>query len=192
MKKARSFFLVSCVALAGCHSQSDPTNENFSVAIQAYLDPLPGACVGSPAQTIPFSLSKQDSGLGGSALARARGLQAAGLIASGAAAGQGGGGSNADLLNFSLTDEGKKYFSRGIGIFPEFCGGKRKLHGIQSAQVVKSPTGTRALISYGYDLVDQPSWMKNSTLRTQYPDLDPQRTINDQTVLTQTSTGWTS
>jgi hypothetical protein len=41
-------------------------------------------------------------------------------------------------------------------------------------------------------LVDQPSWMKNSTLKTQYPDLDPHRTINDQTVLTQTSTGWTS
>ena len=50
---------------------------------------------------------------GGSALVRARGLEAAGLITSGAAAGQGGGGSNADLLNFSLTDEGKKYFSRG-------------------------------------------------------------------------------
>ena len=108
-----AIFLASCVALAGCHSQSDPTNVNFSVAIQAYLDPLPGACVGSPAQTIPFSLSKQDSGLGGSALVRARGLEAAGLITSGAAAGQGGGGSNADLLNFSLTDEGKKYFSRG-------------------------------------------------------------------------------
>ena len=192
MRKTRSFFLASCVALAGCHSQSGPTNENFSVAIQAYLDPLPGACVGSPAQTIPFTISKQDSGLGGSTLARARGLEAAGLIATEVAGKQRGGGSNSDTLTFSLTDKGKEYFSEGPGIFPQFCGGKRKLHGIQSAQVVKSPTGTQAVISYGYDLVDQPSWMKNSTLRTQYPDLDPQRTINDQTVLTQTSTGWTS
>jgi hypothetical protein len=56
MKEARFLFLASCVALTGCHSQSDPTNENFSTAIQAYLNPLSGACVGSPAQKIPFSL----------------------------------------------------------------------------------------------------------------------------------------
>jgi hypothetical protein len=143
------------------------------------------------AKKIPFSLSKQDGGLGGSTLARARGLEAAGLITTEAAVEQGGGGSNSDTLTFSLTDNGRKYFSQGIGIFPEFCGGKRKLHGIQNAQVVKSPTGTRALIAYGYDLVDQPSWMKNSTLSTQYPGLDPQRTLNDQTVLTLTSAGWT-
>jgi hypothetical protein len=191
MRKVRSFSLVLCVALVGCHSESDATNENFAVGIQGYLDRLPGACVGSPAQTIPFSLSKQDSGLGGSPLVRARGLEAAGLITSDATVKQDAGSANVDTLTFSLTDQGKKYFSQGTGIFPQFCGGKRKLHGIQNAQVVKSPTGTRALIAYGYDLVDQPSWMKNSTLRTQYPDLDPQRTLNDQTVLTLTSAGWT-
>jgi hypothetical protein len=33
--------------------------------------------------------------------------------------------------------------------------------------------------------------MKASKLKTQYPELDPQQTINDQVVLNQTSAGWT-
>lgn len=191
MRNMRLLFFVSCAALTGCHGQSDPTNENFSVAIQAYLDSLPGACVVSPAQSIPFTLYTLGNGLPGSSLMVARGLESAGLLSEEPNKKVAGGSSNNDTVVFSLTADGKKYLNEGSGVFPRFCGGKRKLHTIQSAQVVKSPTGTRALISYGYEVVDQPSWMKNSTLRIQHPDLDFQQTLSDQTVLTQTSSGWT-
>ncbi|TDN58958.1 hypothetical protein B0G77_8139 [Paraburkholderia sp. BL10I2N1] len=44
--------LLMGVVIAGCSSKSDPTKENFAIAVQTYLDKFDAACVVSGA--VPF------------------------------------------------------------------------------------------------------------------------------------------
>jgi hypothetical protein len=164
------------ISLAACDGKSSPTTENYSKAVQAYLDSKDAVCILTGA--IPFDAEQYS----GEALF-AEPLVKTGLLTKEPTQVQDDGSAHRMVpgFHYALTDEGKKAYRRADPAKnSKICGGKARLVGITFAtSASENPAvGDRVNIKYQAKLVDRPRWDDEAVLRPLHPDLI--ETENDQ------------
>jgi hypothetical protein len=175
------------IAVAGCHSKSDPTKENFSAAVQNHLDGTDAVCVFTGA--VPFDLPDVQD------LPRRRAdlLVKVGLLATQPTS-LTVGIRTVPAFRYTLTDEGKKAY-RALNPAPDsrLCGGKAKLVEITwSSSVEKADVGTSVDVKYVGKLIDRPHWDDEAILRPLFPEMlsTTNDQFNNENILTLTKDGW--
>ena len=159
--------------LAGCHSASEPSPQNFTKGISKYLVDHPD-CLYKTALRFPYETSdkgeiKQLDSLVGSKLLE-KGTEPAIHIA-----------------RYSISDYGQKSA-------PRFCYGFRHITGIQGYTApAKAADGfNESRVTYTYDLQDTPVWAKSDAVQAAYPEMAKNVAHPAPATLTlaQTGVGW--
>ena len=188
----------SLLVIAGCGSKQDANKSNFQSAIQDYLNTKKGLCVMVPAKEVPFTLQKtggiyfisepeKAAALVGAGLLSAKDTQVKASLGNQMVAG----------VQYSLTDEGKKYLVKGaagnLGNWDAFCGGKYKVKEVENFTQPADMFGTKiSQVNYLYEVDDAPDWAKQPAIQAAYPYVqhDVTGTQGDRAVLVATSDGW--
>jgi hypothetical protein len=184
--------------LSGCGSKQDANKSNFQAAIQDYLNTKTGVCVMMPAKEVPFTLQKTGNIDFINAPQKAAALVDAGLLsAKDMDVKSAFGNQMVPGVQYSLTDEGKKYLVKGgagnVGNWDAFCGGKYKVKEVENFTQPADMFGTKiSQVNYLYEVDDAPSWTKQPALQAAYPSVqrDLSGTPGDKAVLVATSEGW--
>ncbi|MGF6261913.1 hypothetical protein OKW49_002841 [Paraburkholderia youngii] len=200
MLKVSVFAVVTCglFSLVGCGSKQDANKSNFQSAIQDYLDTTKGVCVMVPAKEVPFTLQKTGGMNFINEPEKAAALVSAGLLSAKDTEVKAAFGNQMVAgVQYSLTDEGKKYLVKGaagnLGNWDAFCGGKYKVKEVENFTQPADMFGTKiSQVNYLYEVDDAPAWAKQPAIQAAYPSL--QRDLNgapgDKAVLVATSDGW--
>lgn len=188
----------SLVALAGCSSKQDANKSNFQSAIQDYLNTRKGVCVMVPAKELPFSISRAGGFFLKSQSDQADALVSAGLLSAKDTQVKAViGNQMVPGVEYSLTDEGKKYLVKGgagnVGNWDAFCGGKYKVKEVENFTQPADMFGTKvSQANYLYEVNDAPNWAKMPAIQAAYPSVKRDLTgiPGDKAVLVATSEGW--
>lgn len=189
----------SCLfVLSGCGSKQDANKSNFQSAIQDYLDTTKGVCVMLPAKDVPFTLQKTGGMNFINEPEKAAALVRAGLLSAKDTEVKAAFGNQMVAgVQYSLTDEGKKYLVKGaagnLGNWDAFCGGKYKVKEVENFTQPADMFGTKiSQVNYTYVVDDAPNWLKQSAIQSQYPNakagLDEPAPY--KAVLVATNEGW--
>lgn len=190
--------MASLVALAGCGSKQDANKSNFQSAIQDYLNTRKGVCVMLPAKEVPFTFQKAGGFHVMNEPEKAAALVSAGLLSAKDTQVKAFiGNQMVPGVEYSLTDEGKKYLVKGgagnVGNWDAFCGGKYKVKEVENFTQPADMFGAKvSQVNYLYEVDDAPNWAKVPALQTAYPLVkhDLTGSPGDKAVLVSTSEGW--
>lgn len=202
MKKIASrsvfFVLLGAVVMEGCSNKHDASKSNFSAAIQDYLNTKKGACVVLPKKTMPFTLQKTGEWNINHEIERSGALVKAGLLS----------GKDTQVkpdfgnqlvpgIEYSLTDEGKKYLvsdsGETLGPWPALCRGKLTVTAIDTFTEPSDAMGMKiSQVKFSYRVENAPDWAKSADLQAVNPQLkkDMSDSASDKAVLISTSDGW--
>lgn len=173
------------VALAGCNSKSQPSNDNFAKTVQQHLDSIDAVCVTSG--PVPFDLPHFE---GSYAEKQADALVKVGLLSK-ESANVTESGRMIPGFHYSATDEGKKASRPGN----KMCGGKSQLQSITWSSSVpdKAEVGTTVDVKYTAKLVERPNWDDEAALRPTHIELlsTNDGIYNAENILELTNDGWT-
>ncbi|AWG34573.1 MAG: hypothetical protein LKF64_10980 [Alcaligenes faecalis] len=153
--------------LAGCQDSKKANEENFSTAIQSYLDTRDGLCVGVPGRVYPYQ-AEHDSPLIVEDRARLAALAKVGLLR------QVG---KEDAPRYELDANADTYLRRSNaeqsqGERDAFCTGRLVLDRISDFTEPASAGGfTVSQVNYVYHLADAAGWIKDSAVLDTYEDL---------------------
>jgi hypothetical protein len=188
----------SVFLVAGCGSKQDANKSNFQSAIQDYLDTKQGVCVMVPAKELPFTLQKTGGMNFINEPEKAAALVSAGLLtAKDTEVKAMFGNQMVPGVQYSLTDEGKKYLVKGgaanVGNWDAFCGGKYKVKEVENFTQPADMFGTKiSQVNYTYEVDSAPAWAKQSAIEAAYPSVkhDLDGAPKDKAVLVATNDGW--
>jgi len=138
----------SILVIAGCGSKQDANKSNFQSAIQDYLNTKNGVCVMVPAKEVPFTLQKTGGMNFINEPEKAAALVSAGLLSAKDTQVKAAFGNQMVAgIQYSLTDEGKKYLVKGaagnVGNWDAFCGGKYKVKEVENFTQPADMFGTK-------------------------------------------------
>ncbi|XUW91491.1 hypothetical protein OH764_31865 [Burkholderia sp. M6-3] len=200
MLKAGVIAAVTCslLAFAACGSKQDANKSNFQSAIQDYLDTKKGVCVMVPAKDLPFTLQKSGGMNFINEPEKAAALVSAGLLSAKDTQVKAAFGNQMVAgVEYSLTDEGKKYLVKGgadnMGKWDAFCGGKYKVKEVENFTQPADMFGTKiSQVNYLYEVDDAPAWAKQPAIQAAYPSVqhDLSGAPGDKAVLVVTNDGW--
>ncbi|BCF95980.1 hypothetical protein PPGU19_005490 [Paraburkholderia sp. PGU19] len=200
MKKAKVIAIsaVTLFGLSGCGSKQDANKSNFQSAIQDYFNTKSGVCVMVPAKEIPFTLQKSGGMNFINEPEKAAALVSAGLLSAKDTEVKAPFGNKMVAgVQYSLTDEGKKYLVKGaagnMGNWDAFCGGKYKVKEVENFTQPADMFGTKiSQVNFIYEVDDVPAWAKQPALQAAYPSVqhDLSDAPGDKAVLVATSDGW--
>ncbi|MGT2469308.1 hypothetical protein [Paraburkholderia terrae] len=200
MKKAKVIAIsaVTLFGLSGCGSKQDANKSNFQSAIQDYFNTKSGVCVMVPAKEIPFTLQKSGGMNFINEPEKAAALVSAGLLSAKDTEVKADFGNKMVAgVQYSLTDEGKKYLVKGaagnLGNWDAFCGGKYKVKEVENFTQPADMFGTKiSQVNFIYEVDDVPAWAKQPALQAAYPSVqhDLSDAPGDKAVLVATSDGW--
>ncbi|MGF6924289.1 hypothetical protein [Paraburkholderia sp. 40] len=200
MFKASVIVAATCglLALTGCGSKQDANKSNFQSAIQDYLDTKNGVCVMVPAKAVPFTLQKSGGMNFINEPEKAAALVSAGLLSAKDTQVKAAFGNQMVAgVEYSLTDEGKKYLVKGaagnLGNWDAFCGGKYKVKDVENFTQPADMFGSKiSQVNYLYEVDDAPAWTKQPAIQTAYPSVqhDVTGSPGDKAVLVATNDGW--
>ncbi|MFM0656063.1 hypothetical protein [Paraburkholderia sediminicola] len=188
----------SLFLLSGCGSKQDASKGNFQAAIQDYLNTKTGVCVMMPAKEAPFTLQKKGNMDFINAPEKAAALVSAGLLsAKDMDVKSAFGNQMVPGVQYSLTDEGKKYLVKGgagnVGNWDAFCGGKYKVKEVENFTQPADMFGSKiSQVNFLYEVDDAPSWAKQPAIQAAYPSVqhDVTGSPGDKAVLVATNDGW--
>jgi hypothetical protein len=188
----------SILVIAGCGSKQDANKSNFQSAIQDYLNTKNGVCVMVPAKEVPFTLQKTGGMNFINEPEKAAALVSAGLLSAKDTEVKAAFGNQMVAgVQYSLTDEGKKYLVKGaggnVGNWDAFCGGKYKVKEVENFTQPADMFGTKiSQVNYLYEVDDAPAWVKQPAIQAAYPSVqhDFSGTPGDKAVLVATNDGW--
>lgn len=199
MPRPISFILCATLSLliSGCSSPKDATKENFSKAIQAYLDTKTGFCAGIPADHYPFIMAK-DEVFVESNKKRADAFVSAGLLKTRDTELKSRFSTNmVPALEYQLTDLGQKHLVKAgagpLGNHDAFCTGKYELQDIESFTEPADSVGLKiSRVAYAYSLKDAHKWIKHDKVQEAFPDAAQNLAgpIEGRAVLVLTNKGW--
>jgi hypothetical protein len=155
------------LVVAGCNSKSDPTNDNFSKAIQNHFDKTDAVCVRSGA--VPFELPH----FGSYQEKQADALVAVGLLSKDSVS-VSESGRSIPGYRYSATSEGKTaYRAAADPADSSMCGGKAQVQSITWSSSVpdKAPIGTTVDVKYSAKLIERPRWDDESVLRSTHVEV---------------------
>ncbi len=174
----KALVVVVAGLLAGCQDSEKANEDNFSAAIQTYLDSRDGLCVGLPGRTYPYQV-EHDSALMVEDRARLAALAQVGLLR------QVG---TEDAPRYELDASADTYVRRSgseqaKGEHDAFCTGRLVLDRISYFTEPTSTGGfTVSQVNYVYHLADAAGWIKDAAVLDAYEDL---RVLTAQEVLGQ-------
>lgn len=174
--------------LAGCQDSRKANEENFSRAIQDYLDSRDGLCVGVPGRVYPYQ-AEHDSPLIVQDRARLAALAKVGLLRQ-------TGTENAP--RYELDANADTYLRRSNsdqaqGEHDAFCTGRLVLDRISYFTEPASGGGfTLSQVNYVYHLADAAAWIKDTAVQEAYEDLPAlsAEQVQGQARMILTSKGW--
>lgn len=174
--------------LAGCQDSKKANEENFSTAIQSYLDTRDGLCVGVPGRVYPYQ-AEHDSPLIVEDRARLAALAKVGLLR------QVG---KEEAPRYELDANADTYLRRSSseqsqGEHDAFCTGRLVLDRINCFTEPASAGGfTVSQVSYVYHLADAAGWIKDSAIQDSYEDLRAltAQEVEGQARMILTNKGW--
>lgn len=199
----KTFLLVATAialacSIAGCGSKKDANKENFSKAIQAYLDSKPGACVGLPGSSIPFEIEKAGSFFP-EQITQADALKEAGLLTR----------LDTDVplipgskimrpgYKFDLSPEGQKQLVKPVSEYSPksqgFCAGKYKLVEISNFTDAQNMMGTMVSQAvYTYKVESPAAWAQSPKVQAAFVKLTKELKgdASDKATLILTNDGW--
>ena len=161
------------VPVAGCHSPSDPTPENFTKGLTKFLADHPD-CLYKTALRFPYETSDKDE------IRQLDTLVTNKLLEKGTEPA-------IHITRYSVSDYGQKSA-------PRFCYGFRHVTGITaSTPPAKDASGfNESKVTYTYSLEDTPVWAKSSGVMAAYPEEAKAVSANGTATITlaQTGVGW--
>ncbi|EJC65573.1 hypothetical protein MJ863_02315 [Alcaligenes ammonioxydans] len=174
--------------LAGCQDSRQANEENFSTAIQSYLDSRDGLCVGVPGRSYPYQ-AEHDSPLIVEDRARLAALASVGLVR------QVG---TEQAPRYELTPQADTYLRRAgsepsQGERDAFCTGRLVLKRINYFTEPASAGGfTVSQVNYVYHLADAAPWITDGAVLDAYEDLRALTApeVQGQARLILTNKGW--
>ncbi len=174
--------------LAACQGSKQADENNFSTAIQSYLDTRDGLCVGIPGRVYPYQ-AEHDSALIVQDRARLAALAKTGLLRN---------VGSADAPRYELESSAQPYLRRGSseqskGEHDAFCTGRLVLDRVVSFTEPASSGGfTLSQVNYVYHLADAAAWIKDRAVLDSYEDLEaliaPE--VQGQARMILTNKGW--
>lgn len=180
--------VVAAGLLAGCQNSQKASEENFSTAIQSYLDTRDGLCVGVPGRVYPYQ-AEHDSPLIVEDRARLAALAKVGLLR------QVG---KEETPRYELDANADSYLRRSNteqsqGERDAFCTGRLVLDRIIDFTEPASAGGfTVSQVNYVYHLADAAGWIKDSAVLDTYEDLRAltAQQVQGQARMILTNKGW--
>ena len=142
---------LTLLPLAGCHSPSDPSPQNFTKGLTKFLADHPD-CLYKTALRFPYETSDKDE------IRQLDTLVANKLLEKGTEPA-------IHITRYSVSDYGQKSA-------PRFCYGFRHVTGIASyTPPAKGSSGfNESKVTYNYSLEDPPVWAKSPGVLAAYPD----------------------
>lgn len=189
--------LVCLLALTACGSAKDANSDNFSKAIQAYLDSKTGFCAGIPANHYPFTLATEEVFVE-SNKRRADAFVDAGLLNSRDTAVKSRfSQAQTPALEYSLSSLGQKNLVKAgagaLGNHDAFCTGNYAIQEIESFTEPADAMGLKiSRVAYTYKLKDEHKWLHNEAIQREFPDAaqNVDQLIEGRAVLVLTNKGW--
>lgn len=190
--------VVVAMATTGCTNKKDASKENFSRAIQQYLDTTPGACIGLPGGSMPFKIEKSGAFFPAQ-ITQADALTEAGLLTR----------SDVDVpafpgakvvrpgYEYALTAEGQKQLVQPISTYSAksqgFCAGKYKVVEVVNFTDAQSMMGTTfSEAVYTYKIESPAAWAQSPKVQAAFEKLSKELKGNasEKAGLISTNDGW--
>lgn len=188
---------ISILGLAACSSAKDANQDNFSKAIQAYLDNESGFCAGIPATHYPFSFANEDV-LVENSKRRADAFVSAGLLTSRDTHIKSRfTPEQVEAVEYKLSSLGQKHLVKAgagsLGNHDAFCTGKYVLEDIESFTEPADAMGLKiSRVAYTFKLRNAHKWLQDPAIQQVFTDaasmLD--KHIEGRAVLVLTNKGW--
>lgn len=199
MKTAKVIAIASLsIVIAGCSSPKDANKENFSKAIQTFLDTQSGLCASIPSQNLPFTLANNDA-LTQSAKKRADALVDAGLLSKKATMAKAVFGNKMNpATEYHISEKGQQYFvpnsAKLLGRQSAFCTGKYTVVDVDNFTEPSDVMGYKVShVNFSYRVKDAADWSQSEGLRSEYRHFadHAQGNAKSESTLILTNEGWT-
>jgi len=204
----RRIFLISIagfLSLTACSDTKQPSDANFTKAINQYLTKHGQACTVIGRQ-FPVDVSVSEQKLQSGAAIQMTALELAGLVRSsdttavvhGMMDALSGSTPQQPVKRYDLTAEGKKYFHQTPGIFGQtgsFCYGQKTVDSIVKwTEPMTMGASSQTEVTYTYKIVAPASWVSNPDVQRVFSDVRTTVTGASKTTevagLQLTSKGW--
>jgi hypothetical protein len=188
--------IVASVGIFSCHGKTDASRENFTQAMQTYLERRGDLCVAK--YTWPIDVPEGPAGPGARDAVQMPVLEKLGIVASSEAVVDAPPGRPVRVKRYELTEEGRKYYIARPGEpdgKKDLCVAHLGLDKVVSWETSRDESGEHVVVSYTYR-VDAPPWVRDAEAERVFPAV-ARVLIGDgsaelKETLTLTKDGWTA
>jgi hypothetical protein len=205
MRWLRFVSIAGLVTLAACNSAKNPSDTNFTAAINEYLTRHGEACTVIDLQfpiDLPRSKQGEQYGIGPKLAALERASLVYGSDTTAVVHGMLDplrcSGPAQPVRRYELTESGRKYFQHVSGTFGQtsgFCYGQKSVDAIVKwTEPAKEGVSSETEVTYTYKLVDSAPWAQRPEVQQAFADI--RTTVNGASKTTEvaglqlTSKGW--